>query len=139
MARRGDTLALHITCKRPKTKMVSKFNFQSGKDMLKVIQSGVDLYCKELGIYVFCYNDAGSICWYYIDAIEAKTLQRKAVERDEYWAAFLGFGGHIVDDPDCEFYRANRQTNIEWCKEMYKHHWIPTEAVNISTDKESKI
>ena len=111
--------------------MATKFNFQSGQHMLDAIQSCVDLYCEELGIYVFCYNDAGSICWYYVDATEAKTLQRKAIEKDECWDAFLGPGGHIVDDPGYEFHYSDMQTNLEWCEEMYKHNWIPTDAVKI--------
>lgn len=111
--------------------MVTKFNFESGQQMLDTIQANIDLYCEELGIYVFCYNDAGSICWYYIDATEAKALQHKAVEDNEYWAAFLGPGGHIIDDPSYEFYYSDMQTNLEWCERMYKHTWIPTSAVEI--------
>ena len=74
--------------------------FESAKDMYKAIMSG-DLYNKELELYVFEYNYHGALCYYYIDEEEAEELKELAAKSDgEYWGAFLGRGGYILDDMD---------------------------------------
>lgn len=98
----------------------------SGKEMLDAIRGGTDLYCEELELYVFLYNEAGSICYYYISPEEAKDLQKQSEKWDEYWGAFLGVGGHIVDDPSYEEYDEDQLSNLEWCEQMFDHKWIPT-------------
>ncbi len=93
--------------------------FQSAEEMLKLIQSEVDLYSEKAEKYVFCYNDAGSVCCYSIDPEEAKELAKQADARDEYWGAFLGMGGYIWDDPSYDgFDPEHNSSNIDLCKEL---------------------
>lgn len=102
--------------------------FNSAKEMLEVIQNGFDLYNPTLEIYVFVYNEAGSIAYYDIDNKKAKELSQKAKEFQEYWAAFLGPGGFIIDDLNSDFYKNGNETNLQWCEKYYKKDdWINTE------------
>lgn len=104
--------------------------FNSAQEMLDCIQKGTDLYNPKTETYVFVYSEAGSIAYYSIDNEEAKELQRKAEENDEYWGAFLGPGGWIVDDPSSDFYNEGDETNLDWCEERYKEDgWIRCEEV----------
>lgn len=84
--------------------------FNSAEEMLEFIQDGNDLWSESAGLYVFVYNDAGSICTYNIDLTQAKELSLKAELYDEYWSAFLGWGGSIYDEPQ----------NLELCEKLYK-------------------
>lgn len=99
--------------------------------MLRVIQSGTDLYCEESGTYVFLYNEAGAIAYYSgIDVEEAKALEAKARDTDDYWAAFLGPGGWICDDPSDSAFPPNPGcANIDFCNENFKQKWIDTHDV----------
>lgn len=98
--------------------------FESSKDMYeKVIKH--DLYNKELELYVFLYNDYGALCYYNISNEEAEELRQKSKENNgEYWSAFLGLGGYILDDmnyyPDLsdDLYLA---PSYEFCEEYYNH------------------
>lgn len=110
---------------------VHVFKFASGKEMLDVIQSNVDLYSPSLEGYVFLYNDNGGIAHYSIDAKEALELDKLSKEMDgEYWAAFLGVGGHIYDDPsDLDFQPSSGNSNIDFCEQVYNSDWISTEDV----------
>lgn len=103
-----------------------KVEFSSAEEMLKAIQDGKDFYNPYTGIYVFVYNDAGSIAYYSLDESEAEQLQKMSDENDgEYWGAFLGWGGWIVDDPSYEDFDPVRQTNLEWCEEVYSDYgWL---------------
>lgn len=101
--------------------------FSTAKEMLEHIQAGNDLYNPKLEVYVFLYNDVGSIAYYNINKDSAKSLSQKAKEQDEYWGAFLGPGGEIIDDVSSEFYRKGNKTNLQWCKNYYKDdNWINT-------------
>ncbi len=103
--------------------------FNSAQEMLDVIQSGTDLYNPRLGIYVFVYSNAGSISYYSITDEHARELAKLAKENDEYWGAFLGPGGSIVDDPGSDFFDG-RETNLDWCEDMYKEDgWIDTKEI----------
>ena len=73
--------------------------FESAKDMYDAIMFG-DLYNKELELYVFEYNVHGALCYYYIDEEEAEELREKSAQFGEYWGAFLGRGGYVLDDTD---------------------------------------
>ena len=97
--------------------------FKSGKRMLKVLQSDRDLYNKEKEIYVFRYNSAGSIAYYYIDNDEAEELRQRSIEEGVYWGAFLGPGGRIADDPSYENFEDGDYSNIDWCRDNYKGEW----------------
>ena len=111
--------------------------FESAKDMYEEARD-CDLYNKELELYVFGYNDFGALCYYHIDEEEAEELRRKSRENDgEYWGAFLGIGGYVLDDMDFypEDYDEDNEkclTEDEWidlflspsyefCEEYYKH------------------
>ena len=101
--------------------------FNSAKEMLEYIQEGNDLYNQNIETYVFVYSDAGSIAYYSIDNDHAKELSQTAKEYNEYWGAFLGCGGYIVDDPDSDSYREGRETNLEWCEGCYMEEgWVNT-------------
>ncbi len=99
---------------------------QAADEMLKRIQSGTDLYNPEKKLYVFCYNEEGSICVYHIDNDRAAELAKEAKEAGEYWGALLGPGGAIYDDPESTYYRAEQGSNIDWCRDEYGGEWIDT-------------
>lgn len=100
--------------------------YKTGAEMLAELNNH-DLYCEEKGIYVFLYNDAGSIAYYNLSPTEARAIQAQAKESDEYWGAFLGPGGYIIDDPTYENFTQGSQTNLEWCEEHKDLHWVPCE------------
>ena len=83
--------------------------FNSAAEMLKFIQDGNDLWSPSEELYIFVYNEDGAICTYNIDLTEAKELSLKAELHDEYWSAFLGWGGSIYDPP----------RNLELCEMLY--------------------
>ena len=83
--------------------------FNSAEDMLNFIQNGNDLWSESEGLYVFVYNEDGAICTYSIDITQARELSLKAELYDDYWSAFLGWGGAIYDEPE----------NLELCEELY--------------------
>lgn len=87
--------------------------FKSVKEMLDIIQSGIDLYNIETEQYVFLYNEKGAVAVYNIANDEAEELDRNAKENDEYWGAYLGTGGRIYDEP------------LEYCKTVYNNDgWV---------------
>lgn len=102
--------------------------FNNWKEMYDTLGSGLDLYNEENGLYVFSYNDAGALCYYELDSAEAKKIACMAVENDEYWGAFLGCGGHILDNSEYDKYRYTQnelnhalylQPSIDFCKEHF--------------------
>lgn len=95
--------------------------FKSGEAFLLDIQKGNDYYNVDTGEYVFVYNDSGSICTYYLTLDEAIDLEKKSREHNgEYWGAFLGIGGEIIDDPSYEHFEEGDYTNLDYCNETYK-------------------
>lgn len=108
--------------------------FDTAQEMLDYIQDDNechDLYSEKAEIYVFLYNDAGSIATYDINKIEAKELAKK-VKYDkygeEYWGAFLGPGGKIWDDVSHECYQEGNVSNLEMCEELIEYDdWILTD------------
>jgi len=105
------------------------YKFESGREMLETIQDGIDLYSPSHGIYVFLYNAAGSVAYYYINNEEARKLEACARESGEYWAGLLGPGGRICDDPSHELYDPFKCSNIEFCNQSYAYGWIETRDV----------
>lgn len=100
--------------------------FKNGYEMLDCIKAGYDFYSKEKEIYVFVYNDCGSICYYNIDNDEADKLRKLKEESpggEEYWGAFLGIGGWICDDPSYELFDKDSYSNLDWCKDNYDGEW----------------
>ena len=108
---------------------MNTYKFSSGHDMLDKIRE-TDLYSPTLGVYVFLYNEVGSIARYNIDVKEARLLETKVRESGEdYWGAFLGPGGVIYDDPSYETYEDYAMSNLDYCNEVFTYDWIATSDV----------
>ena len=108
---------------------MEKIKFKTAEQMLSYINEGNDLYSCKAQIYVFSYNDAGSVCTYKIDA-EAAAYLAKQVENsaEQYWGAFLGVGGLIWDDPSHECYEEGQLTNFDCCKYLLDFDdWVLTQ------------
>lgn len=103
--------------------------FATAEEMLDYINDNNDLYSSLEEIYVFNYNEGGSIASYHIDEEEAKRLSRLVKTSEEgYWGSFLGVGGEIYDYPSHECYREELLTNLEYCQELIKtDDWIRVE------------
>ena len=109
--------------------------FTTWREMYDYIVKENDLYNPNVGIYVFEYNAFSALCVYYIDEDEAKELSQLSRDNGDYWAAFLGVGGTILDNYD---YRngdeiKNEELDLylepsyDFCKEYYnKDGWIST-------------
>ena len=103
------------------------YTFANGDEMLSTLKEGIDLYNPEDELFVFLYNDAGSICSYRIDPKEAAELAKLAAEPEgECWSGFLGIGGSIFDDPHYENYNPKLPNNIDFCREHYRGSWFDT-------------
>lgn len=98
-------------------------HFATPEEFLKSIQDGNDYYNPDKGIYVFVYNDAGSIAYYFLDDEEVVNLRDQSEEDGEYWGAHLGVGGYICEDPSYEDYKSGDFTNLDFCKQVYKLDW----------------
>ena len=70
--------------------------YNSADEIYDTIRSGKDLYDTDRGIYLFEYNEAGAIAYYYLDEDELKQLAEE-VGPDDYIGAALGPGGYIID------------------------------------------
>lgn len=103
--------------------------FETAQQMLDYINSNHDLYSPKAEIYVFNYNEAGSIATYRITEDEAKNLSDRVKSGDDdYWAVFLGIGGSIWDDPSHECYKQGQASNLDRCEELLEFEdWILTE------------
>lgn len=103
--------------------------FYTAREMLDYINDNHDLYSPKAEIYVFGYNDAGSIATYPITSEEAAELSNESKRYGgEYWAAFLGIGGSIWDDPSHECYKEEQTSNLERCEDLIMFDdWILTD------------
>ncbi|MDE6021605.1 MAG: hypothetical protein K2H01_11495 [Ruminococcus sp.] len=110
--------------------------FNTAQQMLDYINSNHDLYSPKAEIYVFNYNEAGSIATYHITKDEARELSNKVKSGDEdYWAAFLGVGGSIWYDPSHECYQEGQMSNLDRCEELLEFEdWILTEHCLVPTE-----
>ena len=110
--------------------------FDSWKEMYNYVIEGNDLYCPETKTYIFVYNDADALCCYYLKDGEADELVAKSQKyNNDYWSAFLGFGGEVLDDLRYTKYqyskseilrRAYLKRSFDFCKQNYKYFWINT-------------
>lgn len=112
--------------------------FNNGMEMYDYLTAGNDLYNTETGDYVFEYNDAHALCVYHLDKDEAKILAEKSKENDEYWGAYLGPEGVILDaleyNDDEHRYSENEemralylQSSFAYCEEVFAMEgWIDT-------------
>lgn len=71
--------------------------FKSAQELYDYINDGTDVYDVDEGVYIFSYNAAGSIAYYYLDQDELMELAADAQETGDYIAGLLGPGGYIVD------------------------------------------
>lgn len=112
--------------------------FHSGQEMLDYLKSGKDLYNPTEELFVFLYNEAGSIAVYHIDRDEALRLSGLSMEHNgEYWGAFLGVGGKIYDDPSHELYTEKQQSNLDFCNSAFVGEWFPPDNYEkVMTDEE---
>ena len=97
--------------------------FSSGREMLDGLTDLYDLYSRDKEIYVFGYNDSGSIAYYYIDNDEMDKLLAEANKYETCVSGLLGPGGHIVDDPSYEYFREGDYSNLDWCNANYDGEW----------------
>ena len=102
--------------------------FVDGLEMLTAIEHGTDLYNPEKEIYVFLYNDKGSIAYYFLTPQEAYGIAIQAEATGDYWGGCLTGGGTIIDSPDCEHYTEDSETPLDWCDLMYVGTWYDTET-----------
>lgn len=109
---------------------VDTFKFENGQQMYEYLDAGCDLYNKKLGIYVFGYNDAGALCYYYLDDDDVSSILAVLQGSDESWSACLGPGGHILDESkyNDEEHRYSEdeakramylQPSFEFCEKFY--------------------
>ena len=78
--------------------MIEKLKFKKWEDMYKLLISGIDLYNPKTGCYVFKYNDTGALCYYTLSPDEAFSIIEQSKKNCEYWGAYLGTGGYVLDD-----------------------------------------
>lgn len=111
--------------------------FNSGKEMHDYICNVGDLYNINTGIYVCEYNDAHAVCVYHLRPDEVIELIAKSKESGEYWEAYLGAGGKILDAEDYnnDVYRYSEdetmrnlylKPTLDFCEHMYKEEWVDT-------------
>lgn len=101
--------------------------FKNGEEMLRYLRTNGDLYSPTYMMYVFLYNECGSIARYDVSNEQASMLAAKSVEHDgEYWGAFLGCGGEIYDSPESEHYEEGCCTPLAFCNEYAGAVWIDT-------------
>lgn len=122
--------------------------FENGKQMYEYLISEGDLYSKSLGIYAFEYNAAHAICIYHLDPNEVAELVKRSKETNEYWAAFLGPGGSILDDEDYDEYRYVEdeerralylRPSLEFCEESFNaKDWIDTNDISVEHENIEK-
>lgn len=82
-----------------------------------------DLYSPKAEIYVFGYNDSGSIATYHITEKDAMELSDLANKNDDLW-----------DDPSYENYSEGETTNLDRCEELLEFgDWVDTRNFNKSS------
>lgn len=108
--------------------------FESWEEMYNTIIEGTDLYSESERLYVFVYNEANALCCYNLSNEEAMEIATKANEKGEYWGAFLGWGGDIMDDTDYDGYSDDEnerklylKPSINFCKDCFDiDDWVDT-------------
>lgn len=116
--------------------------FESPRHMYECIAEGNDLYSKELGIYVFVYNEAGALCYYNLSLQEVADIlaKQKTADQYEYWGAFLGPGGYILDNSEFDEHRYSGgelhdkyiQPSLDFCEQHFAvQDWVLTDDVTL--------
>jgi len=116
--------------------------FNNGTEMYNYLLKGSDLYSKSLGIYVFEYNDAHTLCYYHLNPYGVMEILKRKKETGEYWGAYLGIGGSILDDPDYndDYHRYHEdeavralylKPSLDFCEKLFMtEDWMDTDDVN---------
>ena len=127
---------------------MEEIKFETPEKMLEVLASGSDLYNPKLEMYIFSYNDLGSICVYtQISEQYAKELSRQTLEGMEgsYWGSFLGYKHSAIYDT-LEWYKENEKeydglpTPLDICKSLYRETgWATTENFELALTKSSPV
>ncbi len=92
--------------------------FKSADEMYHaIVQNDVDLYNPENNLFVFHYDENGSIATYDVlpkEAVELETASREN-QADETWSSQLGAGGYIYEKAEA----------VEFCRDNYdKDGWM---------------
>lgn len=107
--------------------MIEKLKFKKWEDMYKLLISGTDLYNPKTGCYVFSYNDAGALCYYKLKMDEVLDLIEQSKRDGEYWGAYLGTGGYVLDDMNYRNgFKKYLQPSFDFCKNNYTDEWVKT-------------
>lgn len=72
-----------------------KFN-SADEIYVEIVDNHQDLYFPESGVYLFEYNDVGSVAYYYLSMDELLRIADE-VGPDNYVGGALGVGGYILD------------------------------------------
>lgn len=117
--------------------------FKNGKEMFDYLVTGKDLYSPSERIYIFVYNDSDALCYYYLSYQEVLDILNHKGNSDEYWGAYLGIGGYILDgseyDDDEHRYSEDEsmralylQPSYDFCENYYDiDDWMNTDDVTI--------
>lgn len=114
--------------------------FNCWEEMYEHLKNGCDLYNMETETYVFVYNDAGALCTYNVPEEDVPDLVAKSKEDGEYWGAFLGAGGEVLDDEQYDNYRYSEDKDekslylgpsFDFCKDHYYEEWEYTKDLSL--------
>ena len=117
--------------------------FKNGKEMFDYLITGKDLYSPSERIYIFVYNDSDALCYYYLSYQEVLEILNDKGNSDEYWGAYLGIGGRILDDGEYdddehryfgtqEMLDLYLQPSYDFCENYYDiDDWMNTDDVTI--------
>lgn len=101
--------------------------FNTAEEMYEYLNSGRDLYHPGSEIYVFPYNDKGTLCTYHLSKDRVKEISKQSKQNHEHLEAFLGSGGEILEDDEFSI-----NPSLEFCKEHYQEpDWLNTEDINL--------
>lgn len=113
--------------------MIKKIKFKNWADMYRLITSGTDLYNPKTGCYVFVYNDVGALCYYKLRIDEVLDLICQSKKDGEYWGAYLGTGGYVLDDMNYKNgFKKYLQPSFDFCKDNYTGEWVKTSDEKLS-------
>ena len=115
--------------------------FKNGKEMYDYVASGSDLYSPSKDIYIFVYNDADALCYYDLNHDEVLDILNRKGDSNEYWCAYLGFGGDILDESEYDEHRYSDnqemrdlylQPSYDFCEDYYNvDDWMDINDVTI--------
>lgn len=118
--------------------------FNCWEDMYCHLKDCGDLYNKETETYVFVYNDAGALCTYNVPKEDVPDLVARSSEDGEYWGAYLGAGGAVLDNEKYNNYRYSEEEDeyalylepsFDFCRDHYDEEWEDTEGLVLVNEK----